>query len=75
MAFAETTHDVVMLTVAVVMLVSELAVVTLFANKLLIREVVVVGVVMSWALDVIADDCVDVTCWFVDKTCCKSEGV
>lgn len=41
-----TTHDD-MLTVAVVMLLSELAVVTLFANKLLIKDDVVVGVVMS----------------------------
>lgn len=56
MAFAETTHDVVMLTVAVVMLESELAIVTLFANKLLIKDVVVVGVDISCALDVIAGD-------------------
>lgn len=41
-----------MLTVAVAMLVSELAVVTLFANKLLISDDVVVGVEMSWALEV-----------------------
>lgn len=58
-----------MLTVAVVTLLSELAVVTLFANKLLIKDDVVVGVVMSCAFDVIEGDCVDETCWFVERTC------
>lgn len=63
-----------MLTVAVAMLVSELAVVTLFANKLLISDDVVVGVEMSWALEVNDGDCVDATCWLVDRTCCNSDG-
>lgn len=45
-----------MLTVAVVMLESEQAVVTLFANKLLINDEVVVGVETSWALEVIDAD-------------------
>lgn len=56
-----TTHDD-MLTVAVVMLISELAVVTLFANKLLIKDDVVVGVVMSCAFELIDGDWVDETC-------------
>lgn len=56
-----TTHDGDMLTVAVDMLVSELAVVTLLANKLLISDVVVVGVDII-ALGVDAGDWVDDTC-------------
>jgi hypothetical protein len=44
LAFAEITTFGDMLTVAVAMLVSALATVTLFANKLLINDVVVVGV-------------------------------
>jgi hypothetical protein len=55
LAFAETTH-VDMLTVAVLILVSALAVVTLFANKLFINDVVVVGVDMKGAFEVIAGD-------------------
>lgn len=47
LAFVDTTHDGDMLTVAMAWLVSALAVVTLFANKLFISDDVVVGVVMS----------------------------
>lgn len=64
-----------MLTVAVGMLVSLLAVVTLFASKLLISEVVVVGVVTSCALAVTEGDCVDDTCWLVDRTWCRRDVV
>ena len=63
-----TTHDGDMLTVAVDGLVSELAVVTLLANKLLMSEDVVVGVEMICALVEIAEDCVAV-CWLVERTC------
>lgn len=54
--FAATKHDVDMLTVAVAVLVSLLAVTTLFANRLLMSDDVVVGVVTSCADDVTAGD-------------------
>jgi hypothetical protein len=72
--FAATTHDGDMLTVVVAELVSLVAIVTLFANKLLISDDVVVGVVMSCADEVTAGDCVNV-CWFVERTCWRSDGV
>lgn len=71
---AAITHDGDMLTVAVAVLVSLLAVVTLFANKLLISDEVVVGVDASCAAVVVAADCVGV-CWLVERTCWRSDGV
>lgn len=62
MALVDTTHDEDMLTVAVDILVSALAVVTLFANKLFIKDEVVVGVVISCAFEVTKGDCVVATC-------------
>lgn len=57
---AAITHDGDMLTVAVAMLVSQLAVVTLFASRLLMSEDVVVGVDISCAAVVVAGEFVKV---------------